>query len=176
MRIETACAYLGMAISLSAQTPISVQVLNQTNGRLQSFLSTSFQPAEWDSAFFTNVPAGAGLLWQIAPQHIRLQPISQGVPMTAPNQWDFSTLDAVLIPVIGTGDHSPELQLATGPAFMDDANGDLLPANFQAFAAYCANVVRYYNTGGFDANGVHYQSPSPYHIIWWGIFNEPNGN
>jgi uncharacterized protein (TIGR03437 family) len=59
---------------------------------------------------------------------------------------------------------------------MDDANGDLLPANFQAFAAYCANMVRYYNTGGFDANGTHYQSPSPYHITWWGIFNEPNGN
>ena len=37
-------------------------------------------------------------------------------------------------------------------------------------------MVRYYNTGGFDVNGVHYQSPSPYHITWWGIFNEPNGN
>jgi uncharacterized protein (TIGR03437 family) len=96
--------------------------------------------------------------------------------MTGANQWDFSTLDAVLIPVIGTGDHSPELQLATGPAFMDDASGHLLPANFEAFAAYCASVVRYYNTGGFDANGVHYQSPSPYHITWWGIFNEPNIN
>ena len=39
-----------------------------------------------------------------------------------------------------------------------------------------ANLVRYYNTGGFDAGGTHFQSPSPYPITWWGIFNEPNGN
>jgi len=182
MRIKVACTGLAVALSLAAQTAISVQVLNQTNssaglnGRLQSFLSTAFQPAEWDYTFFNNLPGAASLLWQLAPQHIRLQPVSQGVPMTGPNEWDFSTLDAVLIPVIGTGDHSPELQLATGPAFMDNSSGDLLPANFAAFAAYCANVVRYYNTGGFEANGVHYQSPSPYHITWWGIFNEPNIN
>lgn len=182
MGIKVACTGLAVALSLAAQTPISVQVLNQTNssaglnGRLQSFLSTAFQPAEWDYTFFNNLPGAAGLLWQLAPQHIRLQPVSQGVPMTGADQWDFSKLNAVLIPVIGTGDHSPELQLATGPAFMDNSSGDLLPANFAAFAAYCANVVRYYNTGGFEANGVHYQSPSPYHITWWGIFNEPNIN
>jgi uncharacterized protein (TIGR03437 family) len=182
MGIKTVCAGLAVALSLAAQTPISVQVLNQTNssaglnGRLQSFMSTAFQPAEWDDAFFTNIPSGAALLWQLAPQHTRLQPVSQGVPMTGANQWNFTTLNDILLPVLNTGDHSPELQLATGPAFMDDANGHLLPANFAAFAAYCANVVRYYNTGGFDVNGVHYQSPSPYHITWWGIFNEPNGN
>ncbi|MGA8578650.1 MAG: hypothetical protein WB579_08215, partial [Bryobacteraceae bacterium] len=184
MGIKTICAGLAVALSLAAQTPISVQVLNQTNstkgvnGRLQSFMSTAFQPAEWDDAFFTSISAAPGFLWQLAPQHIRLQPVSQGVPLTSSNQWDFSTLDAVLIPVIGTGDHSPELQLATAPASMSNSNGDILTttANFQAFAAYCANVVRYYNTGGFDVNGVHYQSPSPYHITWWGIFNEPNGN
>jgi uncharacterized protein (TIGR03437 family) len=191
MGIKTVCAGLAVALSLAAQTPISVQVLNQTNpnaglnGRLQSFLSTAFQPAEWDNAFFTSIPAGAGLLWELAPQHIRLQPVSQAVPMSessqitvlaSPYQWNFTTLNDILLPVLNTGDHSPELQLATGPAFMDDTNGDLLPANFQAFAAYCANVVRYYNTGGFTSNGVHYQSPSPYHITWWGIFNEPNIN
>jgi uncharacterized protein (TIGR03437 family) len=182
MGIKMAFAGLAVALSLAAQTQISVQVLNQTNsgaglnGRLQSFMSTAFQPAEWDDAFFTNIPAASGFLWQLAPQHIRLQPVSQAVPMTGPNQWDFTMLNAVLLPVLDTGDHSPELQLATGPAFMDDASGHLLPANFAAFAAYCANVVRYYNTGGFDANGVHYQSPSPYHITWWGIFNEPNIN
>ena len=184
MGIKTVCAGLAVALSLAAQTPISVQVLNQTNtnaglnGRLQSFMSTAFQPAEWDNAFFSNLPAADGLLWQLAPQHIRLQPVSQGVPMTGPNEWDFSTLNDVLLPVLNTGDHSPELQLATAPAFMSDSSGHILTtqANFQAFAAYCANVVRYYNTGGFDVNGTHYQSPSPYHITWWGIFNEPNIN
>ena len=184
MGIKTVCAGLAVALSLAAQTPISVQVLNQTNsnaglnGRLQSFMSTAFQPAEWDNAFFSNLPAASGLLWELAPQHIRLQPVSQAVPMTGPNQWNFTMLDEILQPVLSTGDHSPELQLATAPAFMSDSSGHILitPANFQAFAAYCANVVRYYNTGGFDSNGVHYQSPSPYHISWWGIFNEPNIN
>ena len=184
MRIKTVCAGLAVALSLAAQTPISVQVLNQTNpsagvnGRLQSFMSTAFQPAEWDNLFFTNIPQASGFLWELAPQHIRLQPVSQAVPMTGPNQWDFTMLNQVLLPVLNTGDHSPELQLATAPAFMSDSSGHILttPANFQAFAEYCANVVRYYNTGGFDANGVHYQSPSPYHITWWGIFNEPNIN
>ena len=88
MGIKTVCAGLAVALSLAAQTPISVQVLNQTNpnaglnGRLQSFMSTAFQPAEWDNAFFSNLPAADGLLWQLAPQHIRLQPVSQAVPMT----------------------------------------------------------------------------------------------
>ena len=192
MGIKTVCAGLAVGLSLAAQTPISVQVLNQTNtsagvnGRLQSFMSTAFQPAEWDIAFFTNVPAGDSLLWQLAPQHIRLQPISQAVPLSqssgivigSPYQWNFTTLNDILLPVLNTGDHSPELQLATAPAFLNDANGHMVitPANLQTFAQYCANVVRYYNTGGFTANGMHYQSPSPYHITWWGIFNEPNGN
>ena len=183
MDIRTFCAGLVVALSLAAQTQISVQVLNQTNsgagtnGRLQSFMSTAFQPAEWDIKFFSTGPAaGDQLLWQLAPQHIRLQPVSQGVPMTGSNQWNFSTLDDILQPVLNTGDHSPELQLATAPAFMDNSSGQILPSSIQAFSQYCANVVRYYNTGGFDVNGVHYQSPSPYHIAWWGIFNEPNIN
>ena len=115
MGIKTVCAGLAVALSLAAQTPISVQVLNQTNsnaglnGRLQSFMSTAFQPAEWDNAFFTNIPSGAALLWQLAPQHTRLQPVSQGVPMTGANQWNFTTLNDILLPVLNTGDHSPEL-------------------------------------------------------------------
>jgi uncharacterized protein (TIGR03437 family) len=59
---------------------------------------------------------------------------------------------------------------------MNNAQGNLERSYFQDFAAYCANMVRYYNTGGFDAGGKHYQSSSPYPIHWWGIFNEPNGN
>jgi uncharacterized protein (TIGR03437 family) len=182
MGIKTACAGLAVGLSLAAQTQISVQVLNQinssagVNGRFQSFMSTAFQPAEWDYAFFNNLPSADGLLWQLAPQHIRLQPVSQGVPMTGLNQWDFSMLDDVLQPVLNTSDHSPELQLATAPAFMDGSNGYINPANFSAFAQYCADVVRYYNTGGFTANSLHYQSPSAYHITWWGILNEPNIN
>ena len=170
------------AWSACPQSTISVTVSNQKNwgagvhGRLQSFLSTSFQPAEWDYPYFQQISGATMPLWRLAPQHIRIQPVSQGVPMTGPDQWDFTVLDAILSPILSTGDHSPELQLATAPNFMNDSQGHLMPSYFGDFARYCTNMVRYYNTGGFDAGGKHYQSSSPYGIHWWGIFNEPNIN
>jgi hypothetical protein len=171
-----------LACTAFAQSSINVTVFNHkdtsagAHGRFQNFLSPSFQPAEWDYPYFQQVSGSTMPLWRLAPQHIRIQPVSQGVPMTAPDQWDFTDLDAVLIPILGLGDHGPELQLATAPSFMDDSNGHLLRSHFQDFAKYCANMVRYYNTGGFDVGGKHYQSAGPYGIHWWGIFNEPNGN
>jgi hypothetical protein len=36
--------------------------------------------------------------------------------------------------------------------------------------------VLYYNKGGFEWGGTHFQSPSDRPITWWGIFNEPNVN
>lgn len=71
------------------------------------------------------------------------------------------------------GDRSPQLELAV-PAFMTDASGSLPAANYQEFADYAANLVRYYNAGGFDLNGTHFQSPSSVHVTWWSIYNEPN--
>lgn len=179
--VGSAFAAILLCATAPAQ-PISVTVLNQknlgagVNGRLESFMSTSFQPAEWDYAFFQQNPGAAMPLWNLAPRHIRIQPVSEGVPQKAPDQWDFSQLDAVLLPVLGVADHSPEIQLATAPSFMNNAQGHLVRAHFRDFADYCANVVRYYNKGGFNAGGKHYQSPSPYHVTWWGIFNEPNIN
>lgn len=175
------CNLLLCATAL-AEAPINVTVLNRINmnagvhGRLQNFMSTSFQPAEWDYSYFQQVSGSTAPLWQLVPQHIRIQPVSEGVPMTAPDQWDFTDLNAVLVPILSLGDHSPELQLATAPSFMNNAQGNIERSYFNDFAAYCANMVRYYNTGGFEAGGKHYQSPSSYPIHWWGIFNEPNGN
>jgi uncharacterized protein (TIGR03437 family) len=82
----------------------------------------------------------------------------------------------MLSPIQSTGDHSPELQIASAPAYMNDASGYILPGSYGAFAQMSANLVRYYNTGGFEDSGIHFQSPSPYPVTWWGIFNEPNGN
>ena len=59
---------------------------------------------------------------------------------------------------------------------MNDSTGTLLPTSINDFASMSADLVRYYNTGGFEVGGTHFQSPSPYPITWWGIFNEPNGN
>lgn len=170
------------AQAASAQPAVVGTILNERDsrvslpGRLEMFMSTSFQPAEWDFTFFQQHPTAALPLWKLAPRHIRIQPVSQAVPQKTATQWDFSQLDAVLLPVLTVADHSPELQIATAPSFMTDSQGHLTRDHFQDFAKYSANLVRYYNQGGFDAGGRHYQSPSPYHIIWWGIFNEPNIN
>ena len=148
-------------------------------------MSTSFQPAEWDDQFFTLNPSAPTTLGNLEPHHIRLQAVSEGVPQgaagTGLTTWDFATVDAITQPVLGVGDHSPEFQIAKAPPFMytnNDSSDSFLDLTFQQFAGYMQNLVRYYDTGGFMANGQLYASPAypadP--VTWWGIYNEPNIN
>ncbi len=151
-------------------------------GKLQQFMSTSFQIAEWTGDFFgTNAAARQASLNNLGPQHIRLQALSQAIPMKAntgaATDWDFTLLDQTVQPVLASTDHSPEFQIAAAPAWMNTATGNLDVTNhLNDFAAYAANLVRYYNKGGFDVAGVHFQSPVAQPITWWGIFNEPAYN
>src|ERR1700691_2462868 len=138
---------------------VNVQIGNQidsqsgVNGRLQLPMSTSFQLAPWSYQFFTQVPNAATPLGAMYPWHTRVQVISTGIPLTAPDTWDFTELNAMFAPVQNTADHSPEFQIGTAPAFMSDSNGYILPASFPDFAKMRANLVRYYNTGGFTDYG-----------------------
>jgi hypothetical protein len=179
----TATANLTLVIAIVATVQSTVNSNVGEDGLLDTFMSTSFQPAEWDYQFFTSVPepATTNTLNNLNSQHIRLQPVSQGTPESSQNAWDFSTLDAVLNPVISVADNSPELQLAVAPSWMDDPNTGYLEQNhFQDFANYAANVVQYYNTStGFtDANGQNHvhSATSVTPVTYWGIFNEPNIN
>ncbi|MGA2609997.1 MAG: hypothetical protein ABSH01_21365 [Terriglobia bacterium] len=180
---STASANLTLVIAVVATVQSTVNTNVGEDGLLSAFMSTSFQPAEWDYQFFTSnpEPGTTTTLNNLNSQHIRLQPVSQGTPESSQNSWDFSTLDAILNPVIGVADNSPELQLAQGPSWMDDpSTGYLEPSHYQDFANYAADVVQYYNTStGFsDANGhnhVH-SATSVTPVTWWGIFNEPNIN
>jgi|SRR5271157_640775 len=178
-----ASANLTLVIAVVATVQSTVNTNVGEGGLLQTFMSTSFQPAEWDYQFFTSnpEPGATTTLNNLNSQHIRLQPVSQGTPESTQNTWDFSTLDAILTPVIGVADNSPELQLAAGPSWMDDpSTGYLEPSHYQDFANYAADVVEYYNTStGFtDANGVNHvhSTTSVTPVTWWGIFNEPNIN
>ena len=171
------------ALPLAAQSnTVNVTVSNQVdssvglNGRLQVSMSTNLQLVNYAAPFFSQTPQALPVLNALQPQHTRVQMVSASDPLTSPGVWDFSQLNEFLPFVQSAGDHSPEFQIAGAPAFMSDSSGDLLAANYNAFAAMSANLVEYFNTGGFDANGIHYQSPSPYPITWWGIFNEPNGS
>lgn len=147
------------------------------NGVLNQFMSTSIQVASWDNDFFgTNTTAREATLNALGPQHFNLQSISDGIPMSADtgnaSDWNFTILDQTIQPVLTVGDNSPLLQIIA-PTFMYDSNGDIT-TQLNDFAAYAANLVRYYNKGGFDWGGTHFQSASSQPITWWGILNEPN--
>jgi uncharacterized protein (TIGR03437 family) len=161
---------------------VNIQIANQINqtagvaGRLQLPMSTSFQLAPWSYTFFTQTPTATTPLGALDPYHTRVQVINTAIPLTAPDTWDFTQLNTMFEPIQSTGDHSPEFQIGTAPAYLSDSNGYILPASYPAFARMSANLVRYYNTGGFTDAGAFFQSPTPYPVTWWGIFNEPNGN
>lgn len=170
------------ASAASESSTVNVQVGNQVNttvgiqGHLGVAMSTSFQLASYSYNFFNLTPQASSLLEALLPQHTRLQVTPSTSPLSAPGVWNFSELDTLLAPIQNAGDHSLEFQLAGAPAFMSDSNGHILPSNFASFADLSANLVQYYNAGGFDASSQHFQSTNPYPITWWGIFNEPNGN
>jgi uncharacterized protein (TIGR03437 family) len=178
----SAIALFAAATAAAQSTTVNVQVSNQTdtsvgvNGRLQMAMSTSFQLAGYSYQFFSGAPNAPAQLTALNPFHTRVQVISDGIPLTAPDTWNFTELDTMLTPIQGAADHSPEFQIGTAPAYLSNSQGQILPASIPAFAQMCANIVRYYNTGGFTDAGQHYQSPTPYPVTYWGIFNEPDGN
>ena len=182
-RSSFALAFL-FAATLAAQTvavTVTVGGAKDTKvgigGRMDLFLSTSFQLAGYSYQFFTQNPTATIPLGGLFSKHIRLQTIADAVPQKDAATWDFMELDTIVPPIQSVADHSPEYQIAVAPAFMNSAStGNILPAHFQDFANFSANLVKYYNQGGFLANGRRLQSPSPYPITWWGIFNEPNIN
>jgi hypothetical protein len=177
-----------LVIAIAASIANSADTTLGIGGKLDEFMSTSFQPAEWDYQFFQNHTATEpGLLNKLGPQHIRLQGLSQAVPMKAntgsATDWDFAILDAIVQPVLSVADNSPEFQIAVAPAFLNDpTSGHFVfsAANVQAFAEYCANLVKYYNTGGFSWGPAQTNFVSPSYpqrkITWWGIYNEYNIN
>jgi len=173
-------ASLSLVIAIVASVASSVDTSAGKDGVLNAFMSTSFQPAEWDDSFFTSNPQATTTLGNLNSQHIRLQPVSQGTPQASDMSWSFAVIDSIVNPVISVADHSPELQLAQAPGWMDDSNGDIETSHFADFAAYAADMVEYYNTAaGFtDSTGVsHVHSATQVTPIqWWGIFNEPNIN
>ena len=183
---QTASQPFMLVIAIAASVGSNVDISLGVGGKLEEFMSTSFQPAEWDYQFFQNHTATEpALLNKLGPQHIRLQGLSQAVPMKAntgsATDWDFTILDAIVQPVLGAADNSPEFQIAVAPAFLNDPmTGQFIfnAANVQAFADYSANLVRYYNKGGFTWVGKSFVSSSyPQHpITWWGIYNEYNIN
>jgi uncharacterized protein (TIGR03437 family) len=182
---------LAAASAAAQSTTVNVQVGNQTdtsmgiNGSLKLAMSTSFQAGS--GQVFSSDQNAAPELTALDPWHTRAQIVGGGIPLTAPDTWDFTALDATVPPIQATGDHSPEVQIGSAPAFLSNSLGQIqtttsgttsqiAPASLTGFAQMSANLVRYYNTGGFIDAGQFFQSPTPYPVTWWGIFNEPDIN
>ena len=122
----TAIAVLAAAIAAAQSSTVNVQISNQkntsvgVNGRLQVAMSTSFQLAGWSYTFFSGAPNGPSNLTGLNPFHTRVQVVSDGIPWTGIGAWNFNELDTMLSPIQGTGDHSPEFQIGTAPAFLSN--------------------------------------------------------
>ena len=181
---RTASQPLALVIAIAASVANAVDMTLGIGGKLQEFMSTSFQAGGGNYPFFqSHTATEPAQLNKLGPQHMRVQVLAQSAPWKAntgaATDWDFSSLDSYVQPVLNAGDNSPEFQIAVAPAFLNDPTTGLFifnATNVQAFADYSANLVRYYNKGGFALGGTTFVSPSyPQHTItWWGIFNEYN--
>jgi hypothetical protein len=88
-------------------------------GTLIHAMGTNFQPAEWSNAFFnTNTSTRETALGGLGAKYIRIQAVSQGVPMKSNTgtsaDWDFSIVDSIVQPALQEG--SLEFQVAVAPA------------------------------------------------------------
>lgn len=167
---------------LSAPVTVNISVSPTVNtsvgfgGQMQTFMTTQVYAAEWDESFFPTNPQATQTLASLNPQHIRVYASSQGIPLDSNGNWDFTVLDTTVDPVIGVGDKSISFVLTQGPPSMNDANGNLLPAHFQDFAKFAAQMVQYFNTttGFTDANGVQHVHTHFTPITYWSILEGPD--
>ena len=170
---------VGIVASVGSTVDISLGV----GGKLQQALGVAFEPDLWRNYF---LPLDWDALGAMGTEVMSVHTVDY-IPMKAntgqASDWDFTNLDANLAPAFAVGNHSPQFVIVQAPPFLnapsDDPSGVQFifnDANLQLFAQYCANLVRYYNTGGFDWGGQHFQSASSQHIAWWQIFNEYNIN
>ena len=150
-------------------------------GKLQQFVGIVLEPDLWRHLF---LPTDWDAVTALAPNHISIQ-TTDFIPMKADtgqaSDWDFTAIDKTVLPALEAPGHNPMFRIGNAPEFLDRAGFNspefvFSDANLETFTTYCVNLVRYYNTGGFDWGGQHFQSPSSRHITWWQIFNEYNIN
>jgi hypothetical protein len=174
---------LTVVVGIVATVGNTVDLEHGVGGKFQQALGVVFEPDTWRNYF---LPLDWDALEAMGTQVMSVHTVDY-IPMKAntgqASDWDFTNLDANLLPALAVGNRSPQFVIVQAPPFLNspskDASGVQFifnDANLQIFAQYCANLVRYYNTGGFDWGGRHFQAPAGYRITWWQIFNEYNVN
>jgi hypothetical protein len=177
----TASQPLSVVVGIVLAVGSTVDVSLGVGGQLQQFTSTSFSLGDATPSDNSDLSA----LNALESKHLRIQ---AGSPMQSntgqSSDWNFTALDRMVQPILAVGDNSPQIEITMAPLFLSvpnstNAEGQQFvfnTTNLNIFAQYCANLVRYYNKGGFDWGGQHFQSPSSHPITWWAIFNEYNIN
>ena len=175
--VSTGSANVSLTVAIVATVGTSI------TGHIDTFMSTSFQPASWTDDFFLRHPEATTTLGDLEPQHINVQVLERDIPQltaatpTSAGSWDFTYIDGIMNPIFTAGDNSPLYQIAMGPSFMYAAPGLFQDTTYQEFADYCVKLVKYYNKDGFtDGDGHFHVSASGHPIEYWGIYNEPNIN
>jgi len=176
---------LTVVVGIVATVGGTVDLEQGVRGKLQEFVGTVFEPDTWRQEYF--LPPNWDTVNALGPKHIRIAISRNYIPMQTntgqASDWNFTNLDPTVMAVLGVSDHSPIFAVSEAPPFLNIPSNDgsgvqfvFNDANLQTFAQYCANLVRYYNTGGFDWGGQHFQAPAGTHITWWEVFNEYNTN
>jgi hypothetical protein len=177
---------LAVEVGIVASVGNTVDTGSGVGGKLQEFVGTVFEPDAWRVEYFK--PPDWDMVNALGPKHIRIAVALDYIPMQTntgqASDWYFGNLDPTVMAVLGVSDHSPIFAVSEAPPFLNTTTTsassgvqfNFNAANVQTFAQYCANLVRYYNTGGFDWGGQHFQAPAGTHIAWWEIFNEYNTN
>ncbi|MGB7763055.1 MAG: hypothetical protein WBL61_24690 [Bryobacteraceae bacterium] len=174
---------LTVVVGIVAAVGSTVDSESGVGGKLQQALGVVFEPDSWRNYF---LPLDWDALEAMGTEVMSVHTVDY-IPMQAntgqASDWNFTNLDANLLPALAVGNRSPQFVIVQAPPFLNIPSNDgsgvqfvFNNANLQTFAQYCANLVRYYNAGGFDWGGQHFQAPAGTHIAWWQIFNEYNIN
>ena len=174
---------LTVVLGIVATVGNAVDLSSGVGGKLQQVMGVVFEPDNWRHFF---LPMDWDALSAMGAPVLRVH-TTDFIPMKAntgqASDWDFTSLDNNLQPALEAANRTLLFHVVVAPPFLNapssNASGIQFvfnDANLQTLAQYCANLVRYYNTGGFDWGGKHFQSPSSRHITWWLIYNEYNIN
>lgn len=184
-------AILGFTFAASARASgnPSVTVTNTAGPLLNTQLSTN---DVW-AGMLGQTPAGQSEFNTLHAPLVRLHIGDDGtnppaLPEINKNQWDFSSLDALVNDVFTAGEQ-PLLNIKFAPDWMwtcypnsigvsgSQGVGTVADQTFQTFAQYMARLVSYYNAGSMTTEtGIVITNPSgtSHAIKTWELWNEPD--
>jgi len=145
-----------------------------SSGTFDMHLSTNIPVAAWNIPPYANV-LNASQFSKLNAYHPRAVPDSAGLALIGEGQWNFTTLDAVMQPLLRASSSSPMFGVNIAPSFMYDSTGtNLRDASFKEFGTFAANLVSYFNGAGIITRSATYKSAAETPVKYWGVWNEPN--